>query len=52
MKESRTYQVLIATDDYDSAAYPNGEDTGIIVTDAYLKVMEGKTLTAPGKLCR
>lgn len=52
VEESGTYHVLICTGDYDSAAYPNGEDTGIIVSDAYLKVMEGKTLTAPGKLCR
>ena len=52
VEESGTYQVLIATGDYDSTAYPGGEDTGIIVSDAYLKVMEGKTLTVPGKLCR
>ncbi len=52
VEENGTYQVVISTGDYDSAAYPNGEDTGIIVSDAYLNVMEGKTLTAPGKLCR
>ena len=52
VEESGTYQVLISTGDYDSAVYSNGEDTGIVVSDAYLNVMEGKTLTAPGKLCR
>ncbi len=52
VEEGGTYQVLIAAGDYDSEAYPGGEDTGIIVSDAYLKVMEGKTLTAPDKLCR
>lgn len=52
VEESGTYQVLIATGDYDSTAYPGGEDTGIIVSDAYLEIMEGKTLTVPGKLCR
>ncbi len=50
--ESGTYQVLIPASDYDSAAYPNGEDTRLIVSDAYLKVMEGKTLTVPSKLCK
>ncbi len=52
MEESGTYQVLISTGDYDQTAYPGGEDTGIIVSDAYLSVMEGKTLTVPDKLCR
>ena len=52
VEESGTYQVLIPTGDYDSAAYPSGEDTGVIVSDAYLKLMKGKSLTAPGKLCR
>lgn len=52
MEESGTYQVVICTGDYDQTAYPDGEDTGIIVSDAYLSVMEGKTLTAPDKLCR
>ena len=50
--ETGAYQVLIAASDYDATAYPNGEDTGMIVSDAYLKVMEGKTFTAPDKLCR
>ncbi len=52
VEESGTYQVVIATGDYDQTAYPGGEDTGIIVSDAYLEVMEGKTLTVPGRLCR
>ncbi len=52
VEENGTYQVLMATGDYDSAAYPNGEDTGIIVSDAYLDVMEGKPLTVPDRLCR
>ncbi len=52
VEESGTYQVLIAAGDYDSAAYPGGEDTGVIVSDAYLKLMEGKKLAAPKKLCR
>ncbi len=52
VEESRTYQVVICAGDYDQAAYPGGEDTGILVSDAYLSVMEGKTLTAPGRLCR
>ncbi len=52
VEESGTYSVVIPTGDYDQTAYPGGEDTGIIVSDAYLKVMEGKTLTAPDKLCR
>lgn len=52
VEESGTYQVVICTGDYDQTAYPDGEDTGIIVSDAYLSVMEGKTLTAPDKLCR
>ncbi len=52
VEESGTYRVVISTGDYDQTAYPNGEDTGIIVSDAYLNFMEGKTLTAPGRLCR
>lgn len=52
VEESGTYEVLIATGDYDQAAFPGGEDTGIIVSEAYLKVMEGKTLAAPERLCR
>ena len=52
VEESETYQVLICADDYDPTAYPGGEDTGIVVSDAYCKAMEGKTLTAPVKLCR
>lgn len=52
VEASGTYQVLIATGDYDTAAYPDGEDTGVIVSEAYLKLMEGKNLTVPGKLCR
>ncbi len=52
VEESGTYQVLISTGDYDQAAYPGGEDTGILVSDAYLGVMKGKTLTVPGRLCR
>ncbi len=46
------YQVTICGSDYDDEAYPDGEDTGVTVSEAYLKVMEGKTLTAPDKLCR
>ncbi len=46
------YQVIICGSDYDEEAYPDGEDTGVTVSEAYLKVMEGKTLTAPDKLCR
>ncbi len=52
VEENKTYRVMISTSDYDSATYPNGEDTGIIVSDAYLKIMEGKTITVPDKLCR
>lgn len=52
IEESKTYTAVICTGDYDAEAYPNGEDTGIIVSDAYLAVMEGKTITAPEKLCR
>ncbi|XCP85478.1 extracellular solute-binding protein [Roseburia hominis] len=52
VEESGTYRVLICKGDYAPAVYQSGEDTGIIVSDAYLNVMEGKTLTAPGKLCR
>ncbi len=46
------YLVTICGSDYDEKAYPDGEDTGVIVSEAYLKVMKGKTLTAPDKLCR
>ncbi len=52
VEENGTYQVLICAGDYDPAAYPDGEDTGVVVSDAYLKIMEGKTLTAPASLCR
>ncbi len=52
VEASGAYQVLIPAGDYDSSAYPAGEDTGIIVSDAYLQVMEGKTLAAPDRLCR
>ncbi len=52
VEENETYRVMICTGDYDSAVYKNGEDTGIIVSDAYLKVMEGKTITVPDNLCR
>lgn len=50
--KSGSYQVVISAADYDAEAYPNGEDTGVVVSDAYLKIMEGKTLTAPATLCR
>ncbi len=46
------YQVTICGSDYDEETYSNSEDTGITVSYAYLKVMEGKTLTVPDKLCR
>lgn len=46
------YQVTICGSDYDEEAYPNGEDTGVTVSEAYVNVMDGKTLTAPSKLCR
>lgn len=46
------YQVTVCGSDYDEEAYPNGEDTGVSVSEAYVKVMDGKTLTAPDKLCR
>lgn len=52
VEESGTYQVLIPAGDYDAAAYPDGEDTGVIVSEAYRSIMEGKTLTVPDKLCR
>ena len=52
IEESKTYTAVMCAGDYDAEAYPNGEDTGIIVSDAYLAVMEGKTITAPEKLCR
>ena len=46
------YQVLISAVDYDAEEYTNGEDTGIVISAAYLESMTGKTLTAPEKLCR
>ncbi len=46
------YQVIISAVDYDTEAYPDMEDTGIIISDAYLEYMTDKTLTAPEKLCR
>lgn len=46
------YEVIICASDYDAEAYPNGEDTGMVIGDAYLEFMTGKTLTAPAKLCR
>ncbi len=46
------YQVTICGSDDDEEMYPNGEDTGVAVSEAYRKVMDGKTLTAPDKLCR
>ena len=52
IEESKTYTAVMCAGEYDAEAYPNGEDTGIIVSDAYLAVMEGKTITAPEKLCR
>ncbi len=52
VEENGTYRVMICTGDYDAAAYPDGEDTGIIVSDAYRSVIEGKTISVPGKLCR
>ena len=52
IEESKTYTAVMCAGDYDAEAYPNGEDTGLIVSDAYLAVMEGKTITAPEKLCR
>ncbi len=46
------YQVIMSSVDYDAEAYPNGEDTGIVISDAYLGYITGKTLIAPEKLCR
>ena len=46
------YQVIISSVDYDAEAFTNGEDTGTVISDAYLEFMTGKTLTAPEKLCR
>ncbi len=46
------YQVIISSVDYDAEAYPNGEDTGTVISDAFLEFMTGKTLAAPAKLCR
>lgn len=31
VEENKTYRVMFPTGDYDSAAYQNGEDTGIKV---------------------
>ncbi len=46
------YQVIISAVDYDTEAYFGGEDTGIVINEAYLEFMTDKTLTAPEKLCR
>ncbi len=46
------YQVIISSVDYDEETYSNAEDTGIVISDAYLEFMTDKTLTAPEKLCR
>ncbi len=46
------YTVIISSADYDAEAYPGGEDTGIVINEAYLEFMTDKTLTAPEKLCR
>ncbi len=46
------YTVIISSADYDAEAYPNGEDTGVVINEAYLEFMTDKTLTAPEKLCR
>ncbi len=46
------YTVIMCAPDYDAEAYPDAEDTGIVISDAYLEYMTGKTLTAPEKLCR
>lgn len=52
VEEDGTYQVLVVASDYDAAAFPGGEDTGVIVSEAYLKLMEGKKMNAPDRLCR
>ncbi len=46
------YTVIISAVDYDAEVYPDGEDTGSVIKDAYLEFMTDKTLTAPEKLCR
>ncbi len=46
------YEVIVSAVDYDAEAYSNGEDTGVIIKEAYLEFMTDKTLTAPEKLCR
>ena len=46
------YKVTICGTDYDEAAFLGGEDTGVTVSEAYIKAMDGKTLTAPDKICR
>ncbi len=46
------YTVIISAADYDTEAYPGGEDTGSVIKEAYLEFMENKTLVAPEKLCR
>ncbi len=46
------YQVIFSAEDYDAEAYPVGEDTGIVIKEAYLEFMTDKTLTAPHRLCR
>lgn len=52
IEKDGSYQVIISSADYDAQAYPNGEDTGSVIKEAYLGFMTGKTLTAPKKLCR
>lgn len=52
IEKDGSYQVIISSADYDAQAYPNGEDTGSVIKEAYLEFMTGKTLTAPEKLCR
>ncbi len=46
------YQVIMSSVDYDAETYPNGEDTGTVIKEAYLEFMTDKTLTAPEKICR
>ncbi len=46
------YTVIISSADYDAEAYLGGEDTGSVISEAYLEFMTDKTLTAPEKLCR
>lgn len=52
VEKDGSYQVVISAADYDAEAYPNGEDTGKVIKEAYLEFMTGKTLTAPANLCR